>query len=86
MIVNLYTFNKNSFHSKAFNWVWGVNPTSRFKTMCPYFWSWVATIVFSWIIVPIRLLVPGGKKINTYLLNYKSYSFFSLTAVPICNV
>ena len=60
----MYTFNKNSFHVKFFQWLWGVNPVYRYKTMCPYFWQYVGTILIlpliliykslSYVISPIR--------------------------------
>lgn len=61
---NLYTFNKTSNHVKLFKWLWGVDPTETFKTMCPYFWSYVATI----LIIPIPLIAKVfgkyGKQFN----------------------
>ena len=49
---DLYTFNKNSNHVKFFKWMWGVDPTISFKTMCPYFWQFLGSIV----ILPLILL------------------------------
>ena len=50
--MNLYAFNKNSFHVKFFKWATGINPTQRYKTMCPYFWSYVLLIIF---IIPVAI-------------------------------
>lgn len=53
----LYDLNPNSKWVKFFEWVWGVNPAKEYKTMCPYFWSYVFTIVFIPIIVLVKLII-----------------------------
>jgi len=63
---NLYTFKENSNHVKLFKWLWGVNPVTRYKTMCPYFWSYVGTI----IILPLVIII--GKVINPLLIIAKN--------------
>lgn len=58
---SMYSFNKNSFHVKFFQWMWGIDPTRQFKTMCPYFWQYVGSI----IILPFILLWKAYKAIST---------------------
>jgi hypothetical protein len=41
----MYKLNSKSIHAKIFTWLYKTETTS-FKTMCPYFWAWVATITF----------------------------------------
>lgn len=48
MLVNL---NKNSWHSKYYNFVKGYYPTYEFKSLCPYFWTIVSFILLSPVIV-----------------------------------
>jgi hypothetical protein len=53
---NLYDFSSNSFHAKFFKWMWGVDPSVRYKTMCPYFWSFVGSmlifpLIFTYIFI-----------------------------------
>ena len=47
------TLNKNSWHYKLYSTVVDDNPP---KSLCPYFWSLVAIILFS----PFILLIAGG--------------------------
>lgn len=59
---NPYTFKKDAWHTKLFFWIWGVNVSKKFKTMCPYFWSWIGTIAIIPIIILVKLLrIPSGK-------------------------
>jgi hypothetical protein len=53
---NLYDFNSNSNHAKFFEWIWGVVPSIKFKTMCPYFWSYVLTIIFLPVILVYKFI------------------------------
>ena len=48
MLVNL---NRNSWHSKYYNFVKGYYPTYEFKSLCPYFWTIVSYILLSPVIV-----------------------------------
>jgi hypothetical protein len=42
---NLYSFSKNAWHVQFFKWMWNVNPVEKYKTMCPYFWQFVGSII-----------------------------------------
>lgn len=68
---NLYTFNKNSNHVKLFKWLWNVDPTLTFKSMCPYFWSYVVTILILPILLIAKLFGKYGKQFNSYLFTYR---------------
>jgi hypothetical protein len=61
----LYTFSKNSWHVKFFTWIFNENPTLFYKTMCPYFW----TYVFIFIFLPLVLFVRMFGKVGTKILN-----------------
>tara|TARA_R110000851_G_scaffold47424_1_gene115067 strand:- start:34437 stop:35288 length:852 start_codon:yes stop_codon:yes gene_type:complete len=49
---HLYDLSANSNHVKFFKWLWGVDPSKKYKTMCPYFWAFVGSI----LILPIILV------------------------------
>jgi len=55
----MYNFKKNSNHVKFFKWIWGVNPYTKYKTMCPYFWSYVLTILFIIPILIVKFIIAG---------------------------
>lgn len=62
---NLYTFSKNSWHVRFFKWLFKEDPTKMYKTMCPYFWTYVVVILF----LPIILIIKAFGKAGTALLN-----------------
>jgi len=68
---DLYTFNKRSNHVQFFKWLWGVDPTERYKTMCPYFWSYVVTILIVPFLIIIRIFGTWGQDFNRWMLTYK---------------
>jgi hypothetical protein len=70
--MNLYTFSKNSWHVKFYQWLFNENPTRIFKTMCPYFWTYVLIFIFIIPILIIKLFGAGGTKLLNYLKNYKT--------------
>jgi len=71
-MAELYTFNKRSNHVLFFKWLWGVDPIVRYKTMCPYFWSYAVTILILPFLVLIRLFGTWGQEFNGWLLTYKA--------------
>ncbi len=50
--LNLFAFKKNAWHSKLMFWIYGIDASVSFKTMCPYFWALLITILF----LPIVLI------------------------------
>ncbi len=68
---NLYTFSKNAWHVKLFKWIYNTDPTQTFNTMCPYFWSLVATFILLPIILVVKLFGSGGTKVLSKLESYK---------------
>ncbi len=60
MLKNLYTFSKSAWHVKLFKWVYGTDPTKTFNTMCPYFWSMVATLILFPLILIIKIFGKSG--------------------------
>jgi hypothetical protein len=50
----MYKLNKFSWSARFFEWVWNTD-VEKFKSMCPYFWSYVLTLVF----LPIILVFKG---------------------------
>ena len=71
MLENLYKFSKNAWHVKLFKWIYGTDPTKTFKTMCPYFWSFVFTILFLPLILLIKLFGKGGTQFISKMESYK---------------
>jgi len=70
--MNLYTFSKKSWHVKFYQWLFNENPTRIFKTMCPYFWTYILIFIFIIPILIIKLFGSGGTKLLNYLKNYKA--------------
>lgn len=61
----MYKLNKNSKASKFYEWLWNTDVTT-YKSMCPYFWSWVGTVILLPIILitkAIFFLIPWKKGI-----------------------
>lgn len=54
---DLFTFSASGAPARFFYWLYDVKPRDAFKGMCPYFWSYVLTFLFIWIILPIVLFV-----------------------------
>lgn len=63
----LYNLKMDSWHVKFFKWLWGVDPTDKYKTMCPYFWSFVGSIIILPALLTFKLIKP-------IILWYKRYS------------
>ena len=57
---NLYTFSKHSWHVQFFKWMWGIDPTMRYKTMCPYFWQFIGSL----LILPFIMIIKFGNYIS----------------------
>lgn len=53
---NLYDLNSNSNHVKFFKWMWGIDPSIRYKTMCPYFWQYLGSIIILPFIILVKLV------------------------------
>lgn len=70
--MNLYTFSKKSWHVRLFKWIFNEDPTEKYKTMCPYFWTYVLIILFFPLILIIKLFGKFGTKLLVYLKEYKS--------------
>ena len=49
------TFNKKSWHFKYYSWV--LETTNTPKSLCPYFWSMIALIVLSPIVLFFKLII-----------------------------
>ena len=70
--MKLYTFSKNSWHVRFYKWLYDKDPANKFKTMCPYFWTYVLTFITLPIILPIKLFGRyGGNKLLIFLENYR---------------
>jgi hypothetical protein len=52
----LYNLDSKGSHVKFFKWCWGIDPTIRYKTMCPYFWALLGTIIIFPVIVLAKLV------------------------------
>lgn len=76
----LYDLNPNSNWAKLFEWIWGVNPSEKYKTMCPYFWQYVLTILILPIALAGRLVIMlvepwiSSAKDNNRLSNERTFN------------
>lgn len=70
MFNNLYNFSKNSWHVKLFKWIYNIDPTQQFKSMCPYFWTYVITLLFFPLVLIIKLFGKSGTLFLNYLKDY----------------
>jgi hypothetical protein len=60
----MYTFKKTSWHVRFYKWLFDKDPTRIYKSMCPYFW----TYVFIMLTLPFILLIKMiGKKGDQFL-------------------
>jgi hypothetical protein len=63
----MYKLNKQSTTVKFYEWLWQTDVT-KFKTMCPFFWKYLFSMIF---IVPILIaklivyLIPAKKQIES---------------------
>lgn len=64
---NPYTFKKYAWHVKLFNWCYGVYPPQVFPTMCPYFWSWIGTLIIFPLILLAKLMRVPSNNIGTFI-------------------
>lgn len=69
--MKLYTFKKTSWHVRFFEWLFGVNPVHRYKTMCPYFWTYVVVFLTLPLILLVKMFGKGGTRFLNYLKDYK---------------
>lgn len=69
--MKLYSFSKNSWHVEFFKWLFNEDPTQRYKTMCPYFWTYVLILLFLPLILIIKLFGNGGTKFLAWVKDYK---------------
>lgn len=73
----MYKLNKESVTVKFYEWIWNTKIT-KFKTMCPYFWKYVLTIIFLPIILICKgvfRILPESEKVNR-VFNYIEESKF----------
>jgi ABC-type multidrug transport system fused ATPase/permease subunit len=68
---NLYSFSKNAWHVQFFKWMWNVDPVDKYKTMCPYFWQFIGSIIILPIIILAKLFIYTGQTIAD---NFEGYS------------
>ena len=62
----MYNLKTTSLSSRFYSWIWNTE-ISKFKTMCPYFWSYVLTIILLPFLLVAKGLIkvlPESKKIN----------------------
>ncbi len=69
--MGLYSFSKKSWHVKFYAWLFNEDATDRFKTMCPYFWTWVCIMLFLSIILLVKLCGKWGNVLLVYCNDYK---------------
>lgn len=62
----MYKLNRKSATARFYEWMWNTD-VSKFKTMCPYFWKYVLTILFSPALLVgkfILYILPAKKQIG----------------------
>lgn len=64
--MKLYTFSKQSWHVKFYAWLFGKNPVYIYKTMCPYFWTYVVIL----LTLPFILIAKMFGRYGTQFLNW----------------
>lgn len=69
--MKLYSFSKAAWHVRFFKWLFNVNPAYRYKTMCPYFWTYVLIFLFLPLILIIKLFGKSGTKFLNWVKDYK---------------
>jgi len=67
----MYKFSKQSWHVKLFKWIFNEDPTKIYKSMCPYFWSYVLTILFLPLILIVKMFGKYGTQFLNFLRTYK---------------
>lgn len=50
----MYRLNANSYSARFYSWIWDTDVT-KIRNMCPYFWTYVFTI----ILLPLILIIKG---------------------------
>lgn len=70
--MGLYTFSKKSWHVRFFKWLFNEDPTRRYKTMCPYFWTYVLVILLLPLILFIKMFGKLGTKFLVWAKNYSN--------------
>ncbi len=66
----MYYLKKHSIYSEFYSWTWKTDVT-KFKTICPYFWRFILTIIFFPLILMIRPFINKARAVNTQRLNSK---------------
>lgn len=67
--MGLYDFKSDALHARFYGWLYDVDVTN-YKTICPYFWKYVLTIIFLPIILPFIIIVKGALAVFMYLEDY----------------
>ena len=69
--MKLYTFKKTSWHVRFYTWLFGSNPTHTYKTMCPYFWTYVVVFLTLPLILLVKLFGKAGTRFLNWTKDYK---------------
>jgi len=67
----MYTFKKTSWHVRFYKWLFDKDPTTIYKSMCPYFWTYVLIFISLPLILLIKLLGKKGNQFLNWLEEYK---------------
>lgn len=66
---DLWGLTKDSLHVKFYQWLWGIYAPSRYKTACPYYWAYGASILILPIILLAKIIALVGRPIVKYFEN-----------------
>lgn len=69
--MELYTFNRKSWHVILFTFLWGYNPVYKHKTMCPYFWKGILGIIISPVLILLQILSYLVDKLDDFTTYFK---------------
>lgn len=69
---NLYTFSKTGRAAKFYKWLYGIDPSVEYPGMCPYFWTYLFTIIILPIVLIFKLFGAAGTTALNNLRTYKN--------------
>lgn len=67
----MYTFKKNSWHVRFYKWLFDNDPTKIYKSMCPYFWTYVVIFLTLPFILLFRIGGKKGKQFSSWLESHQ---------------
>ena len=63
---NLYSFSKDAWFVKLYKWLYGVDPTVKYKNFCPLFW----VLVLTFLLLPILVIFKVCGNLSTIIYRW----------------